>query len=70
MNTIKELGTEWTVLDNEYDNLFQELINSQHILSPEELKDFKQKQDKLFDLETEIFKILNSPSLQKNTKVS
>ncbi len=70
MNTIKELGTEWTVLDNEYDNLFQELINSPHILSPEELKDFKQKQDKLFDLETEIFKILNSPSLQKNTEVS
>lgn len=55
---LKELGKEWTALDTKYDNLFQELVDKAEMLSEERIADLKEMQDRLFDLETEIYEIL------------
>lgn len=61
MNTekIKELGQEWKALDEKYDNAFAELIDAgQSTISLEKLEEMKKMQNKLFDLETELYKLL------------
>lgn len=55
---LKKLGAEWTALDNEYDSKFQELIDRAEPLDGERIAELKKMQDRLFDLETEIYEIL------------
>ena len=55
---LKELGGEWTALDTKYDNYFQELVDKAETLSDERMTELKKMQDRLFDLETEIYDIL------------
>lgn len=62
MNTdkIKELGATWKALDDKYDGSIIELIDTTEPapLSPEKLEELKKMQDELFDLEVELFKVL------------
>jgi hypothetical protein len=58
MEKIKELGLAWKTLDEKYDNAFAELIDAAQPISPEKLEEMKKIQDELFDLEVELYKLL------------
>jgi hypothetical protein len=55
---IKELGKVWKTLDEKYDNAFAELIDAEQTISSEKLDEMKKLQDELFDLEVELYKLL------------
>ena len=51
------MGKEWTALDTEYDNLFQEFLNNPHTKTEEELAKFKAMQSRLYMIELELYKV-------------
>jgi hypothetical protein len=53
----KRLSLEWTDLDNRYDALFQEFLDSPEVKTPEEILEFKAMSKKLYDLEARLFKV-------------
>lgn len=57
---IKRLGEEWKKLDEKYDTIILELISSSEPvpLAPEKAEELKKIQADLFELETQLFKIL------------
>ena len=66
MNTekLKRLGSEWKSLNDKYDGLIIELIDSSEPvpLTPKKLKELKNMQKKLFDIEGKLFKLLEEKS--------
>ncbi len=57
---LKELGAAWKSLDDKYDNAIIDLIDAAEpaMISPEQLQDMRKMQDELFDLEVELYKVL------------
>lgn len=57
---IQKIGTEWKALDEIYDNIVQGLIDRTESipLSPERLSELKEMQNRLFDLEVELYKTI------------
>ncbi|MES2930403.1 MAG: hypothetical protein V4665_01320 [Patescibacteria group bacterium] len=51
------MSEEWTVLDTEYDNLFQAFLENPHIKTQEELLKFKTMQNRLYAIELELYKV-------------
>ena len=56
----QEIGSEWKRLNEEYDNLILELIDSPDPtpLPQEKLEGLKKMQEVLFNVEVELFKVL------------
>ncbi len=52
-----KMGEEWTLLDTEYDNLFQAFLDNPHIKTQEELSKFKAMQNHLYAIELELYKV-------------
>ena len=57
---LKELGDAWKVLDEKYDNTILDMINDQEPtpLTPDTMERLKKMQEELFNLEAELFKVL------------
>ncbi len=55
---IEQLGSEWKALDEKYDNLVQSLIDTPEPLTSEKMEMLKKMQEGLFNLEVELFKVL------------
>lgn len=53
----QKFATEWTQLDTDYDNLFQEFLDNPHIKTNEELSRFKAMQTRLYAIELELYKV-------------
>ncbi len=51
------LSKEWTALDTEYDNLFQEFLNNPQVKGQEELEKFKAMQKRLYAIEDRLYLI-------------
>lgn len=51
------LSKEWTSLDTEYDNLFQEFLDNPGTRTPEDLEKFKAMQKRLYSIEDRLYKI-------------
>lgn len=60
MNTgkLKELGAAWKALDDTYDNAVSAFIDAEVAISSQQLAEMKKMQDELFDLEVELYKVL------------
>jgi len=60
LEKLKELGGAWKALDEKYDNLVIDLIDAPEpsVISPEKLVEMRKMQDELFDLEVELYKVL------------
>ena len=48
-------GKEWTSLDTEYDNLFQNFLDNPQIKTEEEIVKFREMQKRLYSLEEELY---------------
>lgn len=57
---LKELGSAWKALDDKYDNAIIALIDASEPaqISSEQLAEMRKMQDELFDLEVELYKVL------------
>ena len=57
---LKELGIAWKALDDKYDNMIIGLIDASEpsIIAPEKLTEMRKMQDELFNLEVELYKVL------------
>lgn len=57
---LKELGAAWKALDEKYDNEIIKLIDAAEPteISQEQLAEMRKMQDELFDLEVELYKVL------------
>ncbi|HLC48877.1 MAG TPA: hypothetical protein VJI96_00625 [Candidatus Andersenbacteria bacterium] len=57
---MKELGVAWKALDEKYDNMIIDLIDAPEpsVIAPEKLAEMRKMQDELFDLEVELYKVL------------
>jgi len=53
----ESMSKEWTALDTEYDNLFQDFLNHPHTKTPEDLLKFKVMQSRLYAIELELYKV-------------
>ena len=51
------LSKEWTDLNLEYDNLFQEFLDHPHVKTPEDLDKFKAMQKRIYGIEDQLHKI-------------
>lgn len=52
-----KLSREWTVLDTEYDNLFQDFLDNPKVKTVEEVSEFQKKQKRLYAIEDELYKV-------------
>jgi hypothetical protein len=52
-----KMGEEWTVLDTEYDNIFQDFLNNPHTKTPEEILRIKEMQTRLISIEIHLYKV-------------
>ncbi|MBX4190020.1 hypothetical protein KW791_01870 [Candidatus Parcubacteria bacterium] len=59
-NKLKELGAAWKALDDKYDTSIQELVDVPEPLSSEKLEMLQKMQEDLFNLEVELFKVLQA----------
>jgi hypothetical protein len=57
---LKELGLKWKFLNEKYDNAIVELIDLTQPtqISPEKLEEMRNMQDEIFDLEVDLYKVL------------
>lgn len=57
---MKKLGVAWKALDTTYDNMIVDLIDAPEpsTISPEKLAQMRKMQDELFELEVELYKVL------------
>lgn len=57
---LKELGVAWKALDDKYDNSIIELIDATEpsVISPEKLAEMRKMQDELYELEVDLYKVL------------
>ena len=65
-NEFKKLSAEWTALDNEYDNLFQDFLDNPHVKTQDELSKFKAMQERLYAIELELYKVAEDSMTIKN----
>lgn len=61
-NKITELGLEWKKLDDKYDSCVQDLIDALDTTerTNEKLEELKKMQQELYDLETQLFEVLQN----------
>ena len=57
---LKELGAAWKTLDDTYDNMIIDLVDATEpsVISPEKLAQMRKMQDELFELEVDLYKVL------------
>jgi hypothetical protein len=57
---LRGLGSKWKVLNDQYDNMIIELIDASQpvLISVEKLEEMRKIQDEIFDLEIELYDIL------------
>lgn len=66
-SNFEKLGAEWTALDNKYDDLFQDFLDTPKIKTPKEISEFKQMQQRLYAIEDELYEIAQGKVEIKDT---
>lgn len=53
----ESLSSEWTALDNTYDDLFQAFLDDPKVKDSKEIAEFQKMQKRLYAIEDELYKI-------------
>ena len=56
-NKFQKMSAEWTAIDTEYDNLFQDFLDNPQELSSDQIEKFQSMQKRLYAIEDELYEI-------------